>query len=283
MFFLYPEMNAKERETVLSNQCAKKEMRNYSRSLTDSEVDNEKSRYINDAVEKANLEEALANLVKDYKKKIAGVEERMKERLGRIQSRKQPISGYLYGIANQQQGRMMFYDRFGELVDSRELLPDEKQGQLFLQSTNEALADLPLETAQVVMEITKEQTGNEAVEGAQVIGESDNHASNEELPQSPGNVFPLNLDDIKPEPQAEGKNQPWAPTDQTTLNNFTHDEDGWEKMTDAQLLAKYGTVDISAIRTMVNVKGKWQQPKGEAKGVVDRLKGKNKDESEQQN
>lgn len=288
IYFLYPDMSVKEREHVLSNQCAKKEMRNYSRTLSDSEINQEKTQLANDMVSKKKLEEALANLVKDYKAKIKTIDERTDERLERITNRKKTISGTLYGIANQQQGRMMFYDTFGELIDSRELLPDEKQGQLFLTQTNDALKDLPLETAQVVMDITKENEEREAgqmdheeqpVGEAQQLRESSDNAERNagELDENHPDYLPFT--ETKGEQQAESK--PWSPTDQTTLANFSHDEDGWAEMTDGQLSAKYGTIDISLIRTMVKVKGKWQAPKGEAKGVVDRLKSNNKDESEQ--
>lgn len=264
MFFLYPDMNVKERETVLSNQCAKKEMRNYSRTLSDAEINQDRAMLANDMVSKKKLEETLANLMKEYKEKIKNIDVRVDERLERITNRKKTISGTLYGIANQQQGRMMFYDNHGELIDSRELLPEEKQGQLFLTNTNDALKDLPFETAQVVKDITaehEERTQAQPGLDTQPAGGGTGDVIEE------AHVIPEGSVEQQPAPQ------PWAPTDQTTLANFSHDEDGWQNMTDAQLVAKYGSVDISLIRTMKLSKGKWQAPK-ESKGVAGRLKGK---------
>ena len=41
------------------------------------------------------------------------------------------ITYTLYGVANPENGQMEFYDKFGELISSRGLTPDEFNGKLF--------------------------------------------------------------------------------------------------------------------------------------------------------
>lgn len=55
----------------------------------------------------------------------------MDERLERIQTRKRKVYDKLYGLANYGTGLMEYYDRFGELIDSRKLTPDEATWHLF--------------------------------------------------------------------------------------------------------------------------------------------------------
>ena len=81
----------------------------------------------------------------------------MKERLEKIKFGKKQMSGTLYGIANHSEGRMMYYDVFGELIDSRDLLPDERQGRLNLNA--------PTETAKKGQEIDFEEIAKDRVEG----------------------------------------------------------------------------------------------------------------------
>ena len=208
MFIIHPDLNVKDREDLLREQCAKKEMRNYSHSLQQSEIDVETKNYAQDGILLDNTREELTNIKNEYAAKIKGIEDRMKERLEKIKFGKKQVSGILYGIPNHTENRMMYYDKFGELVESRDLLPDERQGGLFNKKPEGALSDLPLETAQVLQTIT---------------------AENE-------------------------------------LNEFSHDEEGWEKMKDEQLQTKYGTTDIAVIRTMVYNEGekKYEVPDTQA-------------------
>ena len=55
----------------------------------------------------------------------------MNEQLERVQNRSRKVYDTLYGVANPENGQMEFYDKFGELISSRGLTPDEFNGKLF--------------------------------------------------------------------------------------------------------------------------------------------------------
>lgn len=219
MVFIYAELPLNEREQMLANMAAKKETRNYSRSLQPSEVEVEEKRYCTDGMQKDDLEKQLTNIKKEYADKIKAVTDRMAERLEKIRTAKISITGVLFGIPNHANGRMLWYDKWGELVDSRNLLPEELQGRMFIPAAGgSAFEDLPLETQAVINQKLQAQGPAQVDAAAQAIIDG----------QTTVDATHVVLD---PE--------------------FTHDEDGWQHMTDAQLMAKYNSVDISLIRTMV--------------------------------
>ena len=63
----------------------------------------------------------------------------MNEQLERVQNRSRKVYDTLYGVANPENGQMEFYDKFGELISSRGLTPDEFNGKLF-DNDGEAIA-----------------------------------------------------------------------------------------------------------------------------------------------
>lgn len=228
MFIKYPDLGIKEREEQLQNECAKKEMRNYSHSLQQSEIDGETREYAQDGMELNQLKEQIKNIKDDYAAKIKAVEDRMIERLEKIKFGKKTLSGYLYGVADHTTKRMMYYDKFGELIESRDLLPDEMQGRLFIHEKKKA-GDQPFETN--VDTRTQEEK------------DADDKIAKDVKPD----FTPVQKNDTKR--ASKGKKQ------------FEHNEDGWAQMGDAELLDKYGTIDISIIRTMQLVGEKWLEPK----------------------
>ena len=241
MYTIYAEMSLEEREKVLANIAAKKEMRNYRRPLDYSEVQARQGDYVQQALQMNELKEQMENAIKNFKAQIKNLELRQEETLKEIDTKSRETSGVLYGLANQDLGRMMFYNKYGTLIDSRDLLPEERQANLFLdgakpdahRNRNAALTDLPIETANIVESITG-KLSNEYIEEAQEVADMDGGVAGEHDREN---------------------------VDKEYLKSIPHNEDGWERMSDAQLSAKYGTVNIDDIRKMVNRFGKWVMPK----------------------
>lgn len=138
-----PDLNVKQREQELKKLCVTEKEENFFRTLTDSDVDKEKHLYAEKGGElKEKKAEAKAS-ADTFKTSMQAIEKDMDERLERIQTRKRKVYDKLYGLPNYQSGLMEFYDRFGEMIDSRKLTPDETTGHLFnndggATSTNEA-------------------------------------------------------------------------------------------------------------------------------------------------
>lgn len=130
--FIYADYSMKDRVTLLKNQAIKSSVETYNRSLSDKEIDAEKDRYSRDAIELERQKDELKRQMEILKQGIDSLTTLMKERLSRIKTGQMEVHGMLYGIADHGNGRMTFYDQYGELIHSRELTPDEWQGRLFI-------------------------------------------------------------------------------------------------------------------------------------------------------
>lgn len=133
--FIYEGYSMEDRVTMLKNQAAKVQVDTYNRSLSANEVDAEKDRYSRDAIELERQQDEMKRQIDHMKSGMEAVKTLMKERLTRIKTGQMEVRGTLYGVADQNNGRMNFYDQYGELINSRDLTPDERQGRLFLGDT----------------------------------------------------------------------------------------------------------------------------------------------------
>jgi hypothetical protein len=155
----------KDREKLLSNMAAKRENSSYSRSLTQEEIDREKDQYASKAIQLEDAIEEAKNAAKVAKTTIEALKKIMEEKIGKIRNGKEEAVGTLYGIANQHDGKMMFYDKYGELIKTRDLTPDERQGRLFIDN-DPSQATAGDVTIQVTDHEAVNTEINESVEGA---------------------------------------------------------------------------------------------------------------------
>lgn len=126
-----PELSYVEREKLLRKLCVTEREDNFFRSLTDSDVDKEKHLYAERGGELKDKKAEAAASAQAFKAVVQALEKDMDERLERIQTRKRKVYDKLYGLPNYDKGTMQYFDRFGELIDTRILTPDEMTGQMF--------------------------------------------------------------------------------------------------------------------------------------------------------
>lgn len=196
-----PDLNVKQREQELKKLCVTEKEENFFRTLTDSDVDKEKHLYAEKGGElKEKKAEAKAS-AETFKTATQAIEKDMDERLERIQTRKRKVYDKLYGLANYGTGLMEFYDRFGELIDSRKLTPDETTGQLF---NNEGGASPNAEDKQLGYEATDledGQTAHEDIQDAEFeeVHDAEVAPAGEPDPSDTDNVAPAEEDATKDE------------------------------------------------------------------------------------
>lgn len=126
-----PDLGVKEREQELKKLCISEKEDNFFRTLTDSDVDKEKHNYAEKGAELKNKKLEAKASADTFKGEIQGIEKIQDEILIRIETRKRKVYDKLYGLSNYSNGLMEYYDRFGEMIDSRKLTPDEAIGHLF--------------------------------------------------------------------------------------------------------------------------------------------------------
>src|SRR5690606_30834552 len=91
-----------------------------------------------------------------FKERLKYAKERLDERLKTIRTGKKEEYGTLYLIANHSTNRMEYYDHLGELIESRELTSDERQGFLFLGEESEPTYEAQAENTETNVEVNAE-------------------------------------------------------------------------------------------------------------------------------
>lgn len=134
---MYPEMDREEREILMAKQCLRTENADYSKPLTDDEVIAEQNGYSRQAISLASLEAQKKQAIAQFASQIKALKSIMEEQLKVIQNGKREVNGKLYLFPDQQGGVMRYYDVWGNIVNSRPLVPTERQTTLFIGENGE--------------------------------------------------------------------------------------------------------------------------------------------------
>ena len=126
-----PNATIDERVAQLKKICHSKSEETYNRTLTDSEIEREKTNYVDNGIRLKDVEVEAKAGADSFNAKKTAIKKEMDEQLERVQNRSRKVYDTLYGVANPENGQMEFYDKFGELISSRGLTPDEFNGKLF--------------------------------------------------------------------------------------------------------------------------------------------------------
>lgn len=129
--FFKPNLTPDERVEELNKICYNKGDDTFQRSLTESEIAVEKDVFIKLTVDEQRLKDEAKTSAQDYAKRINVIVEEKNEALERINTRQREVYDKLYWVVDAANGNMNFFDRYGELIKSRKLTPDETNGVLF--------------------------------------------------------------------------------------------------------------------------------------------------------
>ena len=147
-----PNATIDERVVQLKKICHSESEETYNRTLTDSEIEREKTNYVDNGIRLKDVEVEAKASADSFNAKKTAIKKEMDEQLERVQNRSRKVYDTLYGVANPENGQMEFYDKFGELISSRGLTPDEFNGKLF---DNEGEASAGAETLGIGFEKPK--------------------------------------------------------------------------------------------------------------------------------
>lgn len=126
-----PGATPDERVAELSKICYNKGADTFQRTLTQSEIDVEKDYYFKYLNEENTLKEELKNTVDEYQKKIKAASKEKEDCFETVKTGQREVRDTLYWVIDEENGRMHFYDRYGELIKSRALTPEETNRRLF--------------------------------------------------------------------------------------------------------------------------------------------------------
>lgn len=126
-----PELTPDMRLAALRDNCDRRETEKYDRELSQHEMDQRREQLADNCIAVNGFEDELKEVKADFKAKMDPLKEDNKKLLKEIKSGRAEEEGDLYYMADHENGMMEVYDESGDMIRSRRLTPDEKQGRLF--------------------------------------------------------------------------------------------------------------------------------------------------------
>lgn len=127
-----PDMEPADRLEALEANADKVEETDYLKPLTPEELDVRREKHTENSIKLSDLEEEKKDAVSGFKAKMEPLQVENKELLFEIKTKQAKVSGRLYHLANHGESMMETYDENGEMISSRRLRPEEKQGRMHL-------------------------------------------------------------------------------------------------------------------------------------------------------
>ena len=127
-------LSPEEKLERLNELAVKKEKTTYSRTLTAEELAAEEKAFSRMSIERKRLKDEAKEVAESYKNKINELDGKLDENLERINNKKRQVPGILYLIPDRSEGKMLMVEEGGELIDERDLKPEEKQLNAFADS-----------------------------------------------------------------------------------------------------------------------------------------------------
>jgi len=124
-------LGAAERKEFLQSNAAGIYEGKYSRPLTDEEITKAKDELSQEVLTLMDLEADFKELKDAHKAKVKPHEETKKLLATQVRTKQITANGIVYDLPNYETGFMEIYNQDGELLSTRKLRPEEKQGNVF--------------------------------------------------------------------------------------------------------------------------------------------------------
>jgi len=126
-----PDASEKDRIILLQENACKIEPTVYQKPLTADELAARREDLADNCIMLNNYEDDLKEIKDEFKQKMDPLKQANKTLLTEIKTKQSTVEGTLYHLANHDDGFMETYDNNGDLISTRRLRPEEKQGNIF--------------------------------------------------------------------------------------------------------------------------------------------------------
>lgn len=120
------------RREIVRDNADNREITKYQKPLSTEELDSKRETLTENAIQLSILDDDLAEVKKEFKTKMDPLRSHNKVLLEQIKTKQETVEGPIYHFANHHTGFLETYDENGELLSTRKLRPEEKQGKLFV-------------------------------------------------------------------------------------------------------------------------------------------------------
>lgn len=127
---IFQEYDPIERIDMLKTHSDEIEDRYYHKTLTDEEVTKLKSEFAVKNVELSKLEELKKESMDKFKAQMDPIKSKTKEQLMEIRTGRREVNGELYKVIDHDQRMVGWYDKEGNLIESRPATHEEAQTTL---------------------------------------------------------------------------------------------------------------------------------------------------------
>jgi hypothetical protein len=116
-----------QREEMLDANALRSEKRMIKRPYSEIEKDNMRRELVRDLTQLQKLDEEFRALKKKYDDEMAPLKTNVKKLTTNLRTGYIEVNEDVYLYDYQEAGQMAIYDRNGELIETRRLMPDERQ------------------------------------------------------------------------------------------------------------------------------------------------------------
>lgn len=129
---IYQDLPPADRKAQMAADAAKYASVPFLKELTQEEIDVKNQQVSSNCIKVFKLKEELKGVKENYKDRIEPLEKETRILCRQVEMGMEEITGTLYYFPDFETNMMDIYDELGLLVQSRRLLPEEKQGSLFV-------------------------------------------------------------------------------------------------------------------------------------------------------
>lgn len=123
-------LSAEERQTILVGESIKTEDQVYMKALTNDELQIRRERIVQVSLLKAVIEDEFQQIKDDFKFKLEPLKDEFSQLLDELRVKMVEVTGKVYTLPDHENQMMHFVDEAGNVLSSRRMLPEERQGRL---------------------------------------------------------------------------------------------------------------------------------------------------------
>lgn len=123
--------NLVARESFLKDNCDKVEEKGYMKPYTPEELQQRKEELANASIEIMEIEEEAKATASRYKERLKPLKEHRARMVGDIKSKSEYVKELCYKFVDQEARETGYYNKEGDLIESRPATADELQPTLF--------------------------------------------------------------------------------------------------------------------------------------------------------
>lgn len=129
--FLGQDIPEEERAQFLSDNCDAMEPIGYTRRFTPDELNQKKEELANISIDMAEIEEEKKNAMQQFKDRLKPKATEKAKLLGDLKRKSEFVNDDCYKFIDHENRTVGFYNKLGELVSSRPIMPQEMQKTVF--------------------------------------------------------------------------------------------------------------------------------------------------------